>query len=111
VDSPFLIIGLAGSAAVNYGIEIDLEFSHGGEASVSAQNLVLSGPLPVPGTDIVITIRKSGRKTAQGKPLIRGVVIGEDTWREAEALAARTYVASTDESRAQGAGAGMTDND
>ena len=111
VDSPVLIIGLAGTAAVNYCIEINLAFSYGGEASVSADNLVLNGSLPAPGTDIFITIRKVGRKTRKGKSHMGGVVISEEIWREAAAFAARTYVASTEESRLQGAGAGMTDND
>ena len=111
VDSPLLIIGLAGTAAVTYGIEINLGFSDGGSASVSPGNSVLSGLIPAPGADIVITIRKAGLKTGQFSPPLGGVVISEEMWHEAEAWAARTYVASTDESRAQGAGAGMTDND
>ena len=37
--------------------------------------------------------------------------IGDETWREIEHLAARTYVAENEQSRIAGAGAGLTDND
>ena len=37
--------------------------------------------------------------------------IDDDTWKEIEHLAARTYVAENAESRIVGAGAGLTDND
>lgn len=40
-----------------------------------------------------------------------GVEIADSVWRELNALAKRTYVPATDESRARGAGAGRTDND
>ena len=111
VDSPLLIIGLAGVASQSYGLEMTIDFGNGSKASVSAGNLVLSGSMPAAGTDLLITCRKFGYTTPKGKLEGRGVVVDEEVWREVEALAARTYVPSSEASRARGAGAGMVDND
>lgn len=110
-DSPLLLIGFAGIAAASYGLDISLVFSNGGTASVSAGILALNGPVPIAGTDVVITCQDTGQTAQSGKPPASGVVVGEEIWREAEALAVRTYVPSSAASRAKGAGAGLTDND
>ncbi len=45
------------------------------------------------------------------RPRTAGVRVPVAVWRKIEALAKRTYVPATEESRARGAGAGRTDND
>ena len=45
------------------------------------------------------------------RPRLGGVRISRAVWRQIEALAKRTYVPASEESRARGAGAGRTDND
>ena len=111
VDSPLLIIGLAGVASQNYGLEMTIGFGNGSKASLSSGNLVLSGSMPAAGTDVLITCRKLGYTTPKARIEGRGVVVDEEIWREVKALAARTYVPSSEASRARGAGAGMVDND
>lgn len=111
VDSPLLIIGLVGGASQSYDLEMTIGFGNGSKASLVAGDLVMTGPVPAAGTDAVITICQTVDKTPTNKIATRGVLVGDEIWHEADALAARTYVPSTKASHARGAGAGMLDND
>ena len=111
VDTPLLIIGLVGQASQSYDLEMTIAFDNGSKASLMAGDLVMTGPVPASGTDAFITSRKTGDKNSTENVATRGVFVGEEIWCEAEALAARTYVPSTEASHARGAGAGMLDND
>ena len=111
VDSPMLLLGLAGSMAGSYDIAFDVDFAHGGQAQVTAGGLVLTGPLPVPGTELVIARNKIKPSVLPPDKQSNGVEVAAELWRGAEVLAARTYVPSSEASRAAGAGAGLSDND
>jgi hypothetical protein len=111
VDSPLLIIGLVGGAAQSYDLEMTIGFRNGSNVSLVAGDMVMTGPVPAAGTEAVITICKTVDKTPTKKITTRRVLVDEEIWHEAHALAARTYVPSTEASHAQGAGAGMLDND
>ena len=114
VDSPLLIIGLAGVGAGGYDREITLEFANGGKITVSTWstwNLVMSGPIPKAGCDVVLTCHQVTQTTSKSIPRIGGGVVSKEIWLNAVALADMTYVPSNEASRAKGAGAGLTDND
>lgn len=81
-----LAIGFARAAAREYGIGFLMEED-----------------------DAALTIRAGGAPPPP--PALPRVIADDDDWRRIGALAARTYVPSTEESRARGAGAGLTDND
>lgn len=108
-DQPLLLVGLAAVAAEAYGGGYDLVFSGGGRAEVSADAAVLSGPIPGPGADVVATRGAGPCATVAASP--GGVEVEDRLWRRALAMAARSYVPSSDSSRARGAGAGLIDND
>jgi len=73
--------------------------------------LVTQGEMPSSNCDIVLACRKTD--VAQSKPSIpiQGVKVAIEAWRQAENLAAKTYVPESKKSRTGGAGAGLTDND
>jgi hypothetical protein len=60
-----------------------------------------------------VTVQMGATRTAQPTQQPRSVAVGTpiSTWRALDALAKRTYVAASEESRARGAGAGSADND
>jgi len=60
-----------------------------------------------------VTVQIGAARTLQPTHQPRSVAVGTpiSAWRALDALAKRTYVAASEESRARGAGAGSTDND
>lgn len=110
-DSPLMMIGLAGVAAGNYGREFSLENDAGCSVQISAGGMSLTGALPSPGANLSLTCREDSRVGMRTPALLQGAIVDDRVWREALALAARTYVPSSTASRAAGAGAGLTDND
>ncbi len=110
VDSPFLLMGQAGIGYQDFGIELILRFSGGATASISKQGLSLRGPPPEEGTDVFMTCRQSNQTTGIANTRTNDIEIGMEAWRAIEALAAKTYVTSSEISRAKGAGAGLIDN-
>ena len=65
---------------------------------------------PKEGTDVFMTCCQSNQATGITNIRTNDIEIDLETWRTIEALAARTYVRSSDLSRAKGAGAGLIDN-
>ena len=110
IDSPFLLIGQAGIGSQDFGIELTLRFSDGAAASISEQGLSLCGSPPKEGTDVFMTCCQSNQTTGIANIRTDDIEIDLETWRTIEALAAKTYVPSSDLSRAKGAGAGLIDN-
>ena len=110
IDSPFLLIGQAGVASQDFGIELTLRFSDGVTASISDQGISLCGSPPKEGTDVFMTCRQSNQTTGIANTRTNDIEIGMEAWRAIEALAAKTYVTSSEISRAKGAGAGLIDN-
>ena len=110
VDSPFLLMGQAAIGSQDFGIELILRFSGGATASISEQGLSLYGSPPKEGTDVFMTCRQSNQTTGIANTRTNDIEIGMETWRAIEALAAKTYVTSSEISRAKGAGAGLIDN-
>ena len=110
VDSPFLLIGQAGIGFQNFDIELTLRFSDGAMASISERGLTLCGSLPQRGTDVLVTCYQSNQTTGTANIRTNDIEIEPETWHAIEALAAKTYVPSSEISRAKGAGAGPIDN-
>ncbi|OUR75444.1 hypothetical protein A9Q83_18700 [Alphaproteobacteria bacterium 46_93_T64] len=110
-DSALLMIGIAGVVAEHHGMEFQFCFSNGAKAQVTADELVTQGEMPSSNCDIALTCRKTD--VTQSKPSIpiQGVKVAIEAWRQAENLAAKTYVPESKKSRTGGAGAGLTDND
>lgn len=61
--------------------------------------------------EVRVSLRLSHTVQPTHLPRTEGIETAASAWRALEALAKRTYVPATDESRARGAGAGRTDND
>jgi hypothetical protein len=61
--------------------------------------------------EVKVTAAKHRNAHPAHRPRTAGVKTPLSVWRVMEALAKRTYVPATEESRARGAGAGRTDND
>lgn len=61
--------------------------------------------------DVKVSAGARRKAPATHHPRIGGVRVPASAWRAIDALAKRTYVPATEESRARGAGAGRTDND
>ena len=110
VDSPFLLIGQAGIGFQNFDIELTLRFSDGAMASISKRGLTLCGSLPQRGTDVLVTRYQSNQTTGTANIRTNDIEIEPETWHAIAALAAKTYVPSSEISRAKGAGAGQIDN-
>ena len=110
VDSPFLLIGQAGIGFQNFDIELTLRFSDGAVASISERGLRLCGSLPQRGSDVLVTRYQSNQTTGTANIRTNDIEIEPETWHAIEALAAKTYVPSSEISRAKGAGAGPIDN-
>lgn len=111
LDAPLLFLGLAANVAADYGLGFEIEFGGGATAMCSPRGTRLPDDLPESGCTIVITVKPDSRCSNDPVPTTDGVAVNDAAWTETTALAARTYVPSTEESRRAGAGAGLTDND
>ncbi|MDW5317062.1 DUF3726 domain-containing protein [Rhizobium sp. PL01] len=112
VDAPALLAGLAGVAAANLGLAIQLTFPNG-------QNLLLphardiaaalDGALEI---DIsLMCLGEIGNNPADQSLPARPHACDEIAYRKAMRLAARTHVPASEASRNRGAGTSKTDND
>lgn len=110
-DSALLVMGLAGVVAAQHDLEFQFSFSNGAKAQVTAGQLIKQGGVPSSGCDIVVTCQKADATGSKTSTPTSGVKVDSKTWREAERLAARTYVPQSQKSRTGGAGAGLNDND
>lgn len=108
---PEILLGLAGRTSVQFSIAVTLSF-----AGADIVEVVSSGISVVP-VDLKAdaSIEIVARALANEEPIFRlshdRPDIDAAVWEKAEALAALTYVPASDQSRASGAGAGLTDND
>jgi len=105
VRNPLMLLGICATASVEMqtGVELD-EW-----AKVDQGGVISIGDEPPIG-DYALRLYESSKavaNTANGDQLD----IPDHRWSVLEALAARTYVPASTESRASGAGAGLTDND
>ena len=111
IDTIPLLLGITGLAAARFECAFRFEFSNGAFANVSADRVTMGGQAPEPGCDIIIT-RLTGQPDKPALSLPKsGCEVRDTDWHRAEALAAKTYVPESRDSRVQGAGAGLTDND
>lgn len=109
VDAPLLIIGLAGVAAAESDVCIDVEVD-----GVHHVALVPDGLASVIGSEIGGSLRLSLTNRvakAVDNPSTSGIEVSKDAWDLISELAQKTYVPETEASRLAGAGAGLTDND
>ncbi len=122
LDSPLLLIGLAGTAAEIGDPALDFLVGEGSgaSASVATSALTVSGAadaaligrfdLEAMGMAVEISCRTGGPSGGEAPQPTR-LIVGDDRWTAAEELAHRTYVPASEHSRHSGAGAGLTDND
>jgi hypothetical protein len=115
IDTPLLLIGLAGVAASAGKTGFALRFSNGCTVDIGEGGLAVSGTPPEPGADADLA-RTEIAQTDTAVPdhfeaVAGGFNVGDDLWAEVLSLAARTYVPASEASRARGAGAGDIDND
>ncbi|MGI9411651.1 MAG: DUF3726 domain-containing protein [Hyphomicrobiaceae bacterium] len=109
VDSPNLVLGLAGVAAGDFsrwftfdcdGTSIEIDFN-----TTSLQT--------VPSDCSQMTLAVGGTKVSQVETSHspEALLVDDENWSTIERLAARTYVPASEASRARGAGAGLVDTD
>lgn len=113
LDEPLLLLGFVGVAADCTGVTISMSTPEHLFAIVCAGN-VDKTTFPAIGPIDVILRRASGKAdTTLTAPATRydPAALSDTGWSQLEQLARRTYVPATDQSRASGAGAGLTDND
>ncbi|MGJ7043627.1 hypothetical protein J2Y63_006913 [Shinella sp. BE166] len=102
-----LLIGLAGAAAMDTGLNLAVQQGNGDVAPLARVSDV-GGLLPTMKT-LRVMPDDAAPPACSGTP--RPTATDAGAYAAALALAARTYVPASDLSRAQGAGAGTTDND
>ena len=113
-DAISLLFGFAGVAASHHNCVFNFEFENGAHVSVSDDKIDRHRELDhceLEHCDVIVTCSKNEAKNATAKIPCNRVEIDDDLWCEAEALAAKTYVPESDDSRLTGAGAGLSDND
>jgi len=100
-----MLLGICAAASVEMqtGVELD------NWAKVDQGHIVALGDEP-PESDYKLRLYGSDDPVSRGVDDAQ-IDIPDHRWSVLEALAARTYVPATTESRASGAGAGLTDND
>ena len=105
VNNPLMLLGICAAASVEMqtGVELD------NWAKVDQGHIVALGDEP-PESDYKLRLYGSDDPVSRGVDDAQ-IDIPDHRWSVLEALAARTYVPATTESRASGAGAGLTDND
>lgn len=101
-----LLIGLAGVAAMETGLNIGLEHGNGDVVPLAG---VSNASGLMTDTRALRRLPDGDASACSGTP--RPAATDAVAYAAALALAARTYVPATDFSRARGAGAGTTDND
>ncbi len=106
VDSPNLLIGLAGHRAGVGGAAIALAFSNGFTAQVAKGTLRTNGKRPTAGVGVRLTRANRGDFDAASVASSETCTISAPNWTGVQRLAARTYVPESEESRRKGAGAG-----
>lgn len=106
VAQPMLLVPFAAMAARRIGATVTVA-SGPGVAVTDGTQLALSGSFP---TEAAVAVSVGGTVQKPVAPTTRATpdIVA---WAQIEALAHRTYAPATEESRALGAGAGLSDND
>ena len=113
VDEPALLVGLAGVAAKAHGVGVrlhaaDVEVAIGQGTDITPIECSLS-------RDCTVIMRLCGDFNCGDATGLATrydpAACGDSGWDRLAALAHKTYVPASDESRLSGAGAGLTDND
>ncbi len=109
VDAPALLVGFASLAAELAGWPVSIMREDGTCAVVGPGTLTPAGALPAKGA--AVTLARGTAEASATPPMAEGIATDEALWARALALAARSYVPASAQSRLRGAGAGLTDND
>ena len=112
-DAPLILVGLAGVVAQANDTRFALEVDGGAPIIVTPESVMWEGDLSSDGIRTInITEVERVDGESVGSPVTpQAVEVDERQWAAATELAARTYVAASEESRVRGAGAGLSDND
>jgi hypothetical protein len=110
IDQPLMLVGLGGVAAAERGCAYRLESGAGFHADIGGDAVTPTGPVPGPGATLR-AVRSAEAPDARPSEPVPGVEIDDALWARVKALAAKSYVPATEQSRARGAGAGEIDND
>ena len=110
-NSPLLLAGLAGTAAIQHGLTFCLNCK-GSSLSIGPDTDEIDPSGFLPGCDVTLSCR-STHETAKGAtpPDLSGFEVDAAAWNKIVAYAHKTYVPASEASRLTGAGAGLTDND
>lgn len=112
LDSPLLLIGLAGIVSRATETAFELSTEAGVSLVVSADTVAIPPEFAEGARRLTITAASGAQcDTAPGAQICGGIEVDDRRWTAASKLAARTHVPATDESRLRGAGAGLDDND
>lgn len=111
-DSPLLLLGLLAVAARAYNTAYKITGEDGGVCIVPAADGALSsGGIALERAQALTLEIYDGADTAAIPDRAHRIEVPDGDWQQLEKLVRQTYVAASDESRQQGAGAGLTDND
>lgn len=112
VDCSLLLVGLAGIAVEDYGLETEIKFAEDLIVEVTSSGSITNGAL-ISGqvSNIHITCRHSEAQGSAETERLSSFELNEEGVKKLLKLAAKTYVPATEASREKGAGAGLTDND
>ncbi len=105
VSNPLMVLGVLGTASHDHNCAIKVD----GWAEVNCGQVVSVGDTP-PADECVVRLAET-RASQKATAAVSQIDIEDHRWSVLEAFAARTYVPATAQSRAAGAGAGLTDND
>ena len=109
VDSPNLVLGLAGVAAGDFSQRFTLDCD-GTSLEIDCNTTSLQA---VPSDCSRMKLAVGGTEVCQRvtKHSVEALLVDDESWSTIERLAARTYVPASEASRARGAGAGLVDTD
>ncbi len=98
-DATSLLFGIAGVAAGHNGCAFQFDFANGAQVTVTGDKIVEHGDVLGDHWNVTISSFENKTESSLAKLPCNGVEVDDDLWREAEALAAKTYVAQSDGSR------------
>ncbi len=110
-DAVTLLFGFAGVAAGHHNCAFQFDFTNGARVTITGDEIAEQDGALVEDCDVTVSLFENEMENNVAKLPCNSVEIDDELWREAEALAAKTYVAESDGSRTTGAGAGLSDND
>lgn len=114
LDEPSLLAAMVGVAADRFALAFALATPDdtiviGPTSDIASATIPLCGPI-----DVTLRYASPGETANRSADLdtrYDPAAVSDTGWTQLENLAQRTYVPATDQSRARGAGAGLTDND